>query len=78
MYNGKEPVVFVTGIGQTWSTLKNGGDYCWNLVPQKKEIAFKDFNLKMYFRTAGIILRSFLTLTTSSDFTDSESVRDLF
>ena len=27
MYNGKEPVVFVTGIGQTWSTLKNGGDY---------------------------------------------------
>ena len=78
MYNGKEPVVFVTGIGQTWSTLKNGGDYCWNLVPRKKEIAFKDFNLKMYFRTAGVILRSFLTLTTSSDFTNSESVRDLF
>ena len=78
MYNGKEPVVFVTGIGQTWSTLNNSDGYSWNLVPQKKEIVFKDFNLKMYFRLAGVLLRGFMTLTTSSDFTNAKSVRDLF
>ncbi|MBR4766410.1 MAG: hypothetical protein IK085_06585, partial [Clostridia bacterium] len=77
MYNGNEPVVFVTGIGQTWSTLKNGDDYCWNLIPQKKEIVFKDFNLKMYVKLAGVILRSLLTLTTPADFTKAEPARDL-
>ncbi|MBQ6264295.1 MAG: hypothetical protein IJK60_02470 [Clostridia bacterium] len=78
MYNGNEPVVFVTGIGQTWSTLNNSDGYSWNLVPQKKEIVFKDFNLKMYFKLAGVLLRGLVTLTSDSDFTKAEPVRDLF
>ncbi|MBQ8942972.1 MAG: hypothetical protein IJ050_00595 [Clostridia bacterium] len=72
------PVIFVTGIGQTWASLKGSDDYCWNLIPRKKEIAFKDFNLKMYFSLAGTLLRGLLTLVSSANFIKTKTVRDLF
>ncbi len=72
------PVVFVTGIGQTWASINNSDEYIWNLIPQNKKIAFKNFNLKLYAKLAGTLVRSLLTLTTSSDYIKSDSVHDLF
>ena len=37
------PIVFVTGIGQTWSTLRDDTKHRWNLFPDDKEVLFRDY-----------------------------------
>ena len=61
--NDPRPLVFVTGIGQTWTTLR-GGRARWNLFPREKEIVFGGLSAKerlAFGRAAGAALR-FLSL----------------
>lgn len=53
------PLVFVTGIGQTWTTLL-GGRVRWNLFPQDKETVFGGLSAKQKLplaKAAGAALR---------------------
>lgn len=42
------PIVFVTGIGQTWSSLKEKYSDRWNLFPRSSKLLFNDFKIKDY------------------------------
>lgn len=53
------PLVFVTGIGQTWTTL-HGGRVRWNLFPRDRETVFGGMSIKergRLLRAAGAALR---------------------
>ena len=44
--NIRYPIVFVTGIGQTWATLRGSDCERWNLVPSSKAVAFDSLDKK--------------------------------
>lgn len=46
--NKKVPIVFVTGIGQTWTTVRGSKGERWNLFPTSKETLFGDFGAVDY------------------------------
>ncbi|MBE6812409.1 MAG: hypothetical protein E7523_05955 [Ruminococcaceae bacterium] len=61
------PIVFVTGIGQTWSSLKSDTDHRWNLFPGDTEVLFHDFPKGGKRRIAGFALQALRTALTGSD-----------
>ncbi len=59
------PVVFVTGIGQTWSYLSGGDGYIWNLFPSRKDIMFKEFTAGDYAVLSKTVAKCFLKLKSN-------------
>ncbi len=61
----KQPVIFVTGIGQTWATLKDTSvKERWNLIPGSKEILFRNYKVKDYLRLGAFAFNSAVSLFT--------------
>ncbi len=67
--NGKAtaPIVFVTGIGQTWSSLKSDPDHRWNLFPGDTEVLFHEYPKGGKRRIAGFALKALRTALTGAD-----------
>ena len=61
------PIVFVTGIGQTWSSLQSDPDHRWNLFPGDKEVLFHDYPKGGKKRLAGFAARALRMALTGSD-----------
>ncbi len=62
--SAKYPIIFVTGIGQTWSTLKGSAGERWNILPSSKEALLSDLGVKDYLsilRLALNIISSYAT-----------------
>lgn len=57
----KQPIVFVTGIGQTWSTLRGEPQERWNLFPGSKEVLLRGFTAADYLRAAGLGARALIS-----------------
>ncbi len=51
----KYPIVFVTGIGQTWTSLKGSDKYRWNLFPRNREIIFDNLPAKEKYRIISAV-----------------------
>lgn len=61
--NGPEPLIFVTGIGQTWSTLK-GDPERWNLFPRSRKVLLNGFRVPDYLRLARLACEGFISIKT--------------
>ncbi len=48
------PIVFVTGVGQTWTSLKGDHNHRWNLFARDKEIIFGGLSAKEKLRFARV------------------------
>lgn len=48
------PIVFVTGVGQTWTSLKGDHEHRWNLFARDKEIIFGGLGAKDKLRFARV------------------------
>lgn len=68
------PIIFVTGIGQTWSSLKSDTDHRWNLFPGDKEVLFHDYPKGGKRRIAGFASRALRTALTGSDCVKEEHI----
>ncbi len=58
------PIVFVTGIGQTWSSLREKYPDRWNLFPRNSKILFNDFGIKDYLNLGLFAAESGISLLT--------------
>ncbi len=61
--NARRPIVFVTGVGQTWTSLRGDDRFRWNLFARDPEVIFSglDASARMQLvRTAGQIVRYLL------------------
>ncbi len=63
----KAPIVFVTGIGQTWSALQSDPDHRWNLFPGDTEVLFYNYPKGGKRRIASFALRCLRTALFGSD-----------
>lgn len=71
----KAPIIFVTGIGQTWTTLKNGkSKEKWNLIPRGKETIFEEFKLGDYASLVSFGLQAVFSAFTGAKLSDKASV----
>ena len=61
------PIVFVTGIGQTWSSLKTDTEHRWNLFPGDTEVLFHEYPKGGKRRIAGFALKALSMALTGSD-----------
>lgn len=61
------PIVFVTGIGQTWSALQSDPDHRWNLFPGDSEVLFHDYPKGGKRRIASFAGRAIRTALFGSD-----------
>lgn len=61
------PIVFVTGIGQTWSSLRHDPDHRWNLFPGDSEVLFYNYPKGGKRRIASFALRALQTALTGND-----------
>lgn len=61
------PIIFVTGIGQTWSSLKTDPDHRWNLFPGDKEVLFHDYPKGGKKKLASFAFRLLRTALTGKD-----------
>ena len=62
--NARYPIVFVTGVGQTWTSLKGDHVHRWNLFARDKDIIFGNLSAedKLRFgRVAAGAARALLT-----------------
>lgn len=62
--SAKYPIIFVTGIGQTWSTLKGSKGERWNILPSSKEALLGDLKITDYlsvFRLAAQLISTYVT-----------------
>ncbi len=59
-----EPIIFVTGIGQTWSTLSDKYPDRWNLFPRSGRLLFNDFGIKDYVNTGLLAAEAALSMLT--------------
>lgn len=73
-----DPVIFITGIGQTWTTLKGSTGERWNLIPSSKEILFRDFDFKKYLKLAKIGLGAGLSVLSKKDLIDKKALSVIF
>ena len=76
------PIIFVTGIGQTWSALKTDPDHRWNLFPGDKQVLFYDYpkgGKQRLARFAFKALRTALSGKTAVKTSDIDGVfKDVF
>lgn len=75
--NQNLPIVFVTGVGQTWYTLK-GGKYNerWNLIPRSKDQLLDGFGLFDYVKLFDAGFKAALTALTGIRFlSDKKAVK---
>lgn len=76
------PIVFVTGIGQTWSSLKTDPEHRWNLFPGDSEVLFHDYPKGGKRRIASFALKLIKTAMTGKDAVKAEHIdalmQDLF
>lgn len=65
MSSEKLPIIFVTGVGQTWYTLK-GGKYNerWNLIPRSKNQLLDGYTFTDYVRLYDAAFKGLLTVLT--------------
>ena len=62
--SAKYPIIFVTGIGQTWSTLRGSNGERWNILPSSKEALLGDLGARDYLavlRLASNLIATFIT-----------------
>lgn len=63
----KAPIVFVTGIGQTWSSLHSDNEHRWNLIPDDKEVLFHDYPKGGKRQIVRFALQALRTALTGKD-----------
>lgn len=68
------PIVFVTGIGQTWSSLNEKYPDRWNLFPRSKRIFFNDFKIKDYLKLGLFAAESGISLLTGKGLSHSLAI----
>ncbi len=72
----KAPIIFVTGIGQTWTSLKNGkSKERWNLVPRGKETIFEEFNISDYAALVDFGIKTVFSALTGAKLSDKTAVK---
>lgn len=72
----KAPIIFVTGIGQTWTSLKNGkSKERWNLVPRGKETIFEDFKFSDYATLVNFCIKAVFSALTGVKLSDKTAVK---
>lgn len=76
------PIVFVTGIGQTWSSLRSDTEHRWNLFPGDSEVLFHDYPMGGKRRIASFALKVIKTAISGKDTVKEEHIdalmQDLF
>ena len=65
--SAKYPIIFVTGIGQTWSTLKGSKGERWNILPSSKEALLGDFKLNDYLSVLRLAIQLISTYITGKN-----------
>ncbi len=73
----KLPVIFVTGIGQTWSKLIDKDDFFWNMIPTSKEILMKDATLKTKLGIASLVKNAYFSLKHGSGDIPKEKIKQV-
>ena len=73
----KLPIIFVTGIGQTWSKLKDNDDFFWNMIPTSKELLMKNATLKTKLDIASFAKSAFLSLKFGSGELSTDKLKKL-
>ncbi len=73
----KLPIIFVTGIGQTWSKLKDNDDFFWNMVPTNKEVMMKGATLGTKLQIASFALSSYRSLKHGSGNISEEKLKNI-
>ena len=68
----KYPLVFVTGIGQTWTTMKGSTGERWNLFPCSGEVLLHEFGLNEYCRFVQVAAKSVFGLLTGFGYPDNK------
>lgn len=71
------PIVFVTGIGQTWSSLKEKYPDRWNLFPRNSKLLFNDFRIKDYLNLGAFAAESGISLLTGKGNCSSKARKTL-
>lgn len=65
--SAKYPIIFVTGIGQTWSTLKGSTGERWNILPSSKDALLGDLKFKDYLHILQLALNLICTYATGKN-----------
>lgn len=66
------PIVFVTGVGQTWTSLKGDHQHRWNLFARDKEIIFGGLGAKDRLRFARVAAGAARALLTGKAVNQTE------
>ena len=71
------PIVFVTGVGQTWTSLKGDDKHRWNLFARDKEIIFGGLSAQDKLRFARVVSGMARSLLTGKPVNQTELRRAL-
>ncbi len=72
----KYPIVFVTGVGQTWTSLKGDDRHRWNLFPRDKDIIFDALSAAEKRRIVSAVSGIFRFLALGGRKPDQKKVQD--
>ena len=78
MKQASAPLIFVTGVGQTWSSLKTDPHHRWNLLPVDKEVMFYNYPKDGRRRLAGLAAKALRTALFGSDCIQKEELNRIF
>lgn len=73
--SAKYPIIFVTGIGQTWSTLKGSKGERWNILPSSKEALLGDLKVNDYLSVLRLAAQLISTYVTGKNRIKSDNLK---
>lgn len=76
--NPPYPLVFVTGIGQTWTTIKGSTGERWNLVPRSKEVLFCNHGVSDYVHMGKTAAKAGCGILSGKGFPKHQELNRIF